>query len=116
VSEPSAEWGRSLRSLSTAGRWVVLLALSAVAAAVLPSVCQAAGRFDARAARGCRPGAGRGWRGEGPRVLLMAAQAIIGCLVARSITCSIVGGFVIHWPVFLGVVAPSIIAREVAGS
>ena len=50
-----------------------------------------------------------------PRFLLMAAQAIIGCLVARSITFSIVGGFVIHWPVFLGVVALSIIASAAVG-
>jgi hypothetical protein len=50
-----------------------------------------------------------------PRVLLMAAQAIIGCLVARSITSSIVGGFIIHWPLFLGVVALSIIASAAVG-
>jgi uncharacterized protein len=115
VSEPSAEWGRSLRSLSTAGRWVVLLALSAVAAAVLQCA-----RLPAALMLGPLAAAVlvqvAGGAVKVPRFLLMAAQAIIGCLVARSITCSIVGGFVIHWPVFLGVVALSIIAREVAGS
>jgi hypothetical protein len=50
-----------------------------------------------------------------PRVFLIAAQAIIGCLVARSITSSIVGNFFVHWPLFLGVVAPSIIASATAG-
>jgi uncharacterized protein len=50
-----------------------------------------------------------------PRVLLIAAQAIIGCLVARSITSSIVGSFIIHWPLFLGVVTLSILASAAVG-
>jgi hypothetical protein len=52
---------------------------------------------------------------EIPRVVLMGAQAIIGCLVARSITSSIVGDFMVHWPLFLGIVALSIIASAAAG-
>jgi hypothetical protein len=50
-----------------------------------------------------------------PRAFLAAAQAVIGCLVARSITPSIVGGFAIHWPVFLGVVALSLAASAAIG-
>jgi hypothetical protein len=50
-----------------------------------------------------------------PRAFMTAAQAIIGCLVARSITPAIVGGFVSHWPVFLGVVALSIGASAAIG-
>lgn len=42
---------------------------------------------------------------EIPRLLTVAAQAVVGCLVAQSITPAIVGGFARQWPVFLGVVA-----------
>jgi membrane AbrB-like protein len=50
-----------------------------------------------------------------PRALMTAAQAVIGCLVARSITPAIVSGFASHWPVFLGVVALSITASAGIG-
>ncbi len=50
-----------------------------------------------------------------PRALLVAAQAIIGCLVARAITPSIVDGFASHWPVFLGVVGLSLTASVTIG-
>jgi hypothetical protein len=50
-----------------------------------------------------------------PRAFMAAAQAVIGCLVARSITPSIVGGFATHWPVFVGVVALSIAASAGMG-
>jgi uncharacterized protein len=114
VSEPSAAWGRPLQRLSTAGRWVVLLALSAAVAAVLQCA-----KLPAALMLGPLAGAVlvqvAGGAVKVPRLLLIAAQAIIGCLVARSITSSIVGGFIIHWPLFLGVVALSIIASAVVG-
>ena len=50
-----------------------------------------------------------------PRAFMAAAQAVIGCLVARSITPAIVGGFASHWPVFVGVVALSIAASAGIG-
>jgi membrane AbrB-like protein len=43
-----------------------------------------------------------------PRAAMMAAQAIVGCLVARSITSAIIDGFASHWALFLGVVGVSI--------
>jgi uncharacterized protein len=113
VSEPSA-WRPPLQRLSTAGRWVVILALSAVAAAVLQCA-----KLPAAVMLGSLAAAVLVQLAGGvvkiPRVFLIAAQAIIGCLVARSITSSIVGGFIIHWPLFLGVVALSIIASAAAG-
>jgi membrane AbrB-like protein len=103
-----------LQRLSTAGRWVVLLALSAVAAAVLqcarlPAAVMLGPLADAVLLQVA------GGAVQVPRVLLTAAQAIIGCLVARSITSSIVGGFILHWPLFLGVVVLSIIASAAVG-
>lgn len=50
-----------------------------------------------------------------PRAFLAVAQAVIGCLVARSITPAILGGFASHWPVLAGVVALSIAASAAIG-
>lgn len=50
-----------------------------------------------------------------PFPLLAAAQMVIGCLVARSITPETVAGFAVHWPVFLSVVALSIAASVAIG-
>jgi len=114
VSKPSAKWDLPLQRLSTAGRWVVLLALSAVAAAVLQCArLPAAVMLGPLAAAVLLQVAGGAVKVPG--VFLIAAQAIIGCLVARSITSSILGGFIIHWPLFLGVVALSIIASAGVG-
>jgi uncharacterized protein len=114
VSKPSAKWDLPLQRLSTAGRWVVLLALSAVAAAILQCVrLPAAVMLGPLAAAALLQVAGGAVKV--PRVFLIIAQAIIGCLVARSITSSIVGDFIIHWPLFLGVVALSIIASAGVG-
>jgi membrane AbrB-like protein len=114
MSEPSAAWGRPLQRLSTAGRWAVLLALSAVAAAMLQCAkLPAAVMLGPLAAAVLVQVAGGAVKV--PRVLLIAAQAIIGCLVARSITSSIVGSFIIHWPLFLGVVTLSILASAAVG-
>jgi uncharacterized protein len=92
----------------------VLLALSAVAAAVLQCA-----RLPAAMMLGPLAAAVLMQLAGGvvtiPRVFLIAAQTIIGCLVARSITSSIVGDFILHWPLFLGIVALSIIASAAAG-
>jgi uncharacterized protein len=50
-----------------------------------------------------------------PRAFMAAAQAVIGCLVARSMTPSIVDGFAVHWPVFLAVVLLSLGASAAIG-
>src|SRR5262249_51106057 len=47
--------------------------------------------------------------------LMAAAQAAIGCLIAQSITPSIISGFARHWPVFLGVVALTVAASAAIG-
>jgi membrane AbrB-like protein len=52
---------------------------------------------------------------EVPRPLMVAAQTVIGCLVARAITPVSIGGFARHWPIFLGVVTLSLAAGVAIG-
>jgi membrane AbrB-like protein len=50
-----------------------------------------------------------------PRPPLLAAQAILGCLVARAITADIVMAFVRGWPLFLGIVLIIIVTSALLG-
>ena len=50
-----------------------------------------------------------------PPVTFLAAQAIIGCLVARSITPSILVSFLDDWPLLLGVVVVTLAASSLLG-
>jgi membrane AbrB-like protein len=106
--------GLRLQSLPPVGHWAVLLAASAVMGGALEWV-----RLPAALLLGPLVAAvlveTAGGSVKVPRILLMAAQAVIGCLVARSITPAIVSGFSAHWPVFLGVVALSLGASVAIG-
>jgi membrane AbrB-like protein len=106
--------GLLLQSLPTTGRWAVLLAASAMGAGLLQWA-----RLPAALMLGPLAVAVLVQTAGGavtvPRALMTAAQAVIGCLIARSITPAIVGGFASHWPVFLGVVALSIAASAGIG-
>jgi membrane AbrB-like protein len=106
VTDPSAT-GRLLQPLPTAGRWVVLLGASVLVAGLLQGA-----RLPAALMLGPLAAAvlvqTAGGAVKVPRVGMAAAQAVLGCLVARSITPAILGGFASHWPVFLAVVAISI--------
>jgi membrane AbrB-like protein len=116
VSEPLTKTARRLRlqSLPAWGRWAVLLTASALAAGLLqwarlPAALllgPLAAAILLQAAGGAVPI---------PRAFLAAAQTVIGCLVARSITAPIVADFASHWPVFLGVVALSVAASATIG-
>jgi uncharacterized protein len=103
-----------LRQLPAAGRWTVLLAGSLVLGsamqwAKLPGALLlgplAAAILVQRA----------GGTVEVPRMLTVAAQAIVGCLVAQTITPATIDGFVRHWPVFLGVVSLVVTASAAIG-
>jgi len=50
-----------------------------------------------------------------PPVAMSVAQGIIGCLVARAITHDILGAFAARWPLFLGVVALTLLASLFLG-
>jgi len=115
MSKPSpAAKGLPLQSLPTTGRWAVLLAASVLGAGLLQRA-----RLPAALMLGLLAVAVLVQMAGGavtvPRAFMTAAQAVIGCLIARSITPAIVGGFASHWPVFLGVVALSIAAGPGVG-
>jgi uncharacterized protein len=103
-----------LRPLPVATRWTVLLAASLLLAGVLQWV-----RLPAALLLGPLAAAVLVQMGGGavrvPRVLIAAAQAVIGCLVAQSITPAIVSGFVRYWPIILGTVALSVAASALIG-
>lgn len=50
-----------------------------------------------------------------PRVAFIGAQAIIGCLVARSVTGAIVGSVLDNWPIMLGIVIATVVTSGVVG-
>jgi membrane AbrB-like protein len=103
-----------LQPLPAAGRWAVLLAASFLAGGLLQwARLPAALMLGPLAAAVLVQTAGGAVKV--PRAVMAAAQAVIGCLVARSITPAIVGGFVSHWPVLLAVVAISIAASAGIG-
>ena len=115
MSGPSpAARGLPLQALPAAGRWAVLLAASALGAGLLQWA-----RLPAALMLGPLAVAVLVQTAGGavtvPRAFTAVAQAVIGCLVARSITPAILGGFASHWPVFAGVVALSIAASAAIG-
>ena len=56
--------------------------------------------------------------GTGARVphhLVLIAQAVIGCMIARTIPASTIGEILRHWPLFIAVVAAVIVASSALG-
>jgi hypothetical protein len=110
----SAETRLPFRRLPAAGRWAILL----VASLALGGALQWAGLPGALMLGPL--GAGilvqmGGGTVQLPGFLMAVAQAVIGCLVAGSITPAIVDGFVLHWPVFLGAVTLVVAASAAIG-
>ena len=50
-----------------------------------------------------------------PRLAFLAAQSLVGCLIATTITPAIVASFVRSWPIFLGVVFASVGVSSMLG-
>ena len=50
-----------------------------------------------------------------PRPAFLAAQSVVGCLIATTITPAIVASFVRSWPIFLGIVFASVGMSSVLG-
>ncbi|MDI4231405.1 AbrB family transcriptional regulator [Bradyrhizobium sp. Arg237L] len=112
MSEPQAYL--PLQPLPVTVRWAVLFAASLLLAGVLQWV-----RLPAALLLGPLAAAALVQMGGGavrvPRLLIVAAQAIIGCLVAQSITPAIISGFVRYWPIILATVALSVGASALIG-
>ena len=110
VSSPSG----ALASLAPPAQWALLLAGSAVAAIALewlalpaalllgPMVAGIALRTSGGELRVARP-------------LYYAAQAVLGCLIARAITPSIIAAFLKDGPLFLAAIAAVIAASSALG-
>lgn len=50
-----------------------------------------------------------------PRLFYYAAQAVIGCMIARVITPAIVGTFLKDWPLLIGVMLVAVVASSFLG-
>ena len=99
---------------SPRAQWGVLLACSALLAAVLEIAGLPAALLLGPMIAGILVGT-NGGRIRAPRLPVLAAQTIVGCLVARAITGDIVLAFLKDWPLFLGVVLVIIATSGVLG-
>jgi len=103
-----------LARLPRAGQWALLLAGSAVFAAVLQAAGLPAALLLGPMIAGILVGTGGGTI-RVPRVPYFGAQAIIGCLIAGAITPSILATFLGAWPLFLAVVLSTLAASSGLG-
>jgi uncharacterized protein len=105
--------GTPFTTLSRPARWVALLTLSVVLTSLLMLA-----RIPAALLLGPMIAAiliGTGGALRVPRLPRYGAQAIIGCMIAGTITPAIVGTFAKHWPVFVGVIMTIIGASNLLG-
>jgi len=112
--EPSAPAGLLLQPLPLTGRWAVLLAASLLLGGALQWM-----KLPAALMLGPLVAAVLVQRAGGsvkvPRALMAAAQAVIGLLVARSVTPANINGLALHWPVFIAVVGAAVAASILIG-
>ena len=96
-----------LAECTAAIQWAAIIVLSALAGGALE-----AARFPGALLLGPLAAAAfvksAGGSVRTPKILIVSAQALIGCLIARAITPSILSDFGTHWPVFLTAVTLSL--------
>lgn len=102
------------QTLSVRVQWAVLVAGSALLAAVLEVAGLPAALLLGPMIAGILMGS-NGGRIRAPRLPVLAAQTIVGCLVARAITGDIVHAFLKDWPLLLGVVLVIIATSALLG-
>lgn len=105
---------RPIGKLSSLGQWCILVSGSALLAALfsvshLPAALLL-GPMVAGIIMGCNGSAVRP-----PRLAVVAAQTMVGCLVARAITADSVVTFAKDWPLLLGTVVAIVAASSVLG-
>jgi len=103
-----------LEGLSPVQQWGLLLAGSALLAALLEIVGLPAALLLGPMIAGIVLAA-NGGHIRLPRLPAQAAQAVVGCMVARAITGDIVLAFLKDWPLFLGVVLAIVAAGSLLG-
>jgi membrane AbrB-like protein len=100
--------------LSAPAQWGVLLAVSAVLATVFELIGLPAALLIGPMIAGIVVGTNGGTI-RGPRLPMLAAQAVVGCLVGRAMAGDIVHAFVMEWMLLLGVVLVIVAASGVMG-
>jgi uncharacterized protein len=112
MTQPSDPQSPFRLRLSPWAQWVVLVAASVPLAALLEVVALPAALLLGPMLAGILVSSSGGTI-RAPRLPVFAAQTIVGCLVARSITGEIVLRFLKDWPLFLSVIV-SIVAASAA--
>jgi uncharacterized protein len=102
----------ALDKFSKPAQWAILIAASAAIAVVLEMVAVPAALLLGPMLAGILVGV-NGGRIRAPRLPVIGAQSVIGCLIASAITSEIVFTFLKDWPLFIAVVA-AIIATSAA--
>jgi membrane AbrB-like protein len=92
-----------MAKLPRAAQWAALVAISAVASAAFEVLDLPAALLLGPMIGGVLVGSNGGTI-RPHRIFMYAAQAMVGCLVARSVTSDIITTFIKDWPLFLGVV------------
>ena len=105
---------QSLERLPRAAQWAVLLAVSLLLAGGLELAAMPAALLIAPMLAGVAAGT-NGATVRVPGFFFAAAQGVVGCLVAASITASIVTSFTSGWPLFLTVVLLTLAASSMLG-
>jgi membrane AbrB-like protein len=111
---PASRAADLLKRLPPLQQWAVLIAGSVVLAALL----ELAGLPAALLLGPMLAGILLATNGGGiraPRLPVVAAQAVVGCLIARAITSDILLAFLRDWPLFLGVVVVIIATSGLLG-
>jgi membrane AbrB-like protein len=103
-----------LAPLSRPWRWAALVALSAAIGALLHAAWVPAALMLGPMIAGLLMEIGGGTV-RVPPLAMNVAQGIIGCLIARAISLDILGTFARRWPLFLGIVALTLIASMALG-
>ncbi len=115
MTEPTApQTSGLLDGLRPVQQWGLLIAGSALLAGLLEVVGLPAALLLGPMIAGIVL-ATNGGSVRAPRLPVQAAQAIVGCLVARAITADIVLAFLKDWPLFLGVVLAIVATSSLLG-
>jgi uncharacterized protein len=104
MTQPSEPRASSLfGNFSPLAQWGILVAASVVLAAIFEVIGLPAALLLGPMIAGIVMGS-NGGKIRPPRLPVLAAQTVVGCLVARAITGDIVVTFLKDWPLFLSVV------------
>jgi hypothetical protein len=103
-----------LARLNRAAQWTLLAVLSVILAGLLEILQLPAALLVGPMLAGIAAGV-NGATVRPPRIAFIAAQAIVGCLIAASIEPQIFGSFLADWPLFLAVVLATLAASSLLG-